>query len=155
MHIGFLRHATAEDDSPSGSDFDRRLTPAGWQELEHQLDLIASWGWMPSVILHSPLVRTTQTAKAVAARVHGAPLVVEDALALGSIDGILRACAPHRAPLLVGHEPTLGRLVAHLIGAPGGTLAFDKAGFARIEVDRLPTTRPARLELFLPPRARR
>lgn len=151
MLLGLLRHGIAEVESPTGHDFDRRLTPAGRAELEQQLDRIQSWGWTPSAILHSPFVRTTQTARAVAARLPTVPSIVEETLAIGTIDGIVRACAAHRAPLLVGHEPTLGRLAAHLVGAPSGAMPVEKAGFVLLELDRLPTTRPARLVLFVPP----
>jgi phosphohistidine phosphatase SixA len=50
----------------------------------------------------------------------------------------------------VGHEPLLGQFGARLIGAH--SLPLDRAGFALFEVDRLPTTRPARLLVQISPR---
>ena len=155
MLIGILRHASAEDHAPTGADYDRRLTREGELELAHQLDLIQSCGWIPSIILYSPLVRTTQTARAVAARLPGVPMEATDVIPLGLFDEILQACEPHRAPLIVGHEPTLGRLIARLLHAPPSATPFEKAGFALLEVDRIPAFRPARMVLFLPPRQMR
>lgn len=151
MRIGILRHGSAEDHASTGSDYDRRLTREGEVELEHHLDLILGWGWTPSVILHSPLVRTTQTARAFAARLPGVQVHATDVIPLGLFEEILQMCAPHRAPLIVGHEPTLGRLVARLLHAPTETTPFEKAGFALLEVDKIPTQRPARMVMFLPP----
>jgi phosphohistidine phosphatase len=155
MRIGILRHGIAEDHASTGADYDRRLTREGEVELEHHLDLIQAFGWTPSIILYSPLVRTTQTAYAVAARLPGVPTEATDVIPLGLLDEILQTCAPHRAPLIIGHEPTLGRLVARLLHAPSSTTPFERAGFALLDVDRIPVVRPARMVLFLPPRQMR
>ncbi len=155
IQIGILRHAIAEDQAPSQKDFDRRITPLGRQRLDLQIERLISWGWAPSALFHSPFVRTTQTAAVVAARFPGLQVVASDAIALGDLSEILRLCVGHESPLLVGHEPTMGELVAHLLGAPRGTTPMKKAGFALLDVNRLPTTRPARLMLFAPPPAAR
>jgi phosphohistidine phosphatase len=152
IQIGILRHAVAEDESASGTDFDRRITHAGRLQLEQHLELLSGWGWSPSIVFHSPLVRTTQTAQTVAAHFPGLPLFPSEVVAVGDLSDILRLCVGHVAPLLVGHEPTMGELVAYLLGAPPGSTPVDRAGFALLDVTRLPTTRPARLRLFAPPR---
>jgi phosphohistidine phosphatase len=149
MRISLLRHGIAA--AGGGADFDRELTSDGWLELENLLDQLIAAGWAPGSILHSPFVRTTQTADAVHARFPTVPRVGVDALALPSLDAILMIAARFPDPLLVGHEPTMGNLCARLIGAPPGGIRFERAGFALVEVDRLPTTRPARLLAFLPP----
>ncbi|MES2640126.1 MAG: histidine phosphatase family protein [Myxococcota bacterium] len=149
MRISLLRHGIAEDFA--ATDFDRELTQEGWTQLENVLDALIATGWAPGTILHSPLIRTTQTAASVHARFPHIPCVALDALALGSVDPILMGASRHPDPLLVGHEPTLGNLCGRLLGAPTGAIRFERAGFAHLEVDRLPTTRPARLLAFLPP----
>ena len=149
MYVSLLRHGIAEDEA--ATDFDRALTPEGQAELGLLLDMLQGLGWSPGSILHSPLVRTVQTADAVSARWPALPRLAVDDLAIGSIDGILRAAARMTDPLLVGHEPTLGNLCARLIGAPAGSVRFERAGFAMLDVDRIPTTRPARLVVFLSP----
>jgi phosphohistidine phosphatase len=149
MRIGMLRHGIAE--ATAATDFDRALTREGWVQLECVLDAITRTGWAPGTILHSPLVRTVETASSVSARFPAVPCLALDALAIGSLEPILMACARHPDPLLVGHEPTLGNLCARLLGAPSGSIRFDRAGFALVEVDRIPATRPARMVAFLPP----
>lgn len=149
MRLALLRHGIAED--AADSDFDRALTDEGHAGVIAQIERIADQGWRPGAILHSPLVRTTQTARHLHARFPDVPMVSLEALALGFYDPILRAAAGATDPVLVGHEPTMGNLCARLIGAPTGAIRFERAGFALLDVDRLPSTRPARLLLFLPP----
>lgn len=151
MRIGLLRHGIAEPEQDA--DFERALTDEGRLDLERVLDVLAGWHWRPGAILHSPLVRTTQTADHVSMRHPDVPVLPVDALALGFYDAILQAAARHAEPLLVGHEPTLGNLTGRLLGAPTGAVRFERGGFALVDVDRLPPTRPARLLLFLPPQS--
>ncbi len=149
MRIALLRHGIAG--AGSGADFDRELTSDGWLQLENVLDGLVRAGWAPGAILHSPFVRTSQTAASVHARFPEVPCVSVDELALPSIEPILMVAARYPDPLLVGHEPTLGNLCARLLGAPTGGIRFERAGFALVEVDRLPATRPARLLAFVSP----
>lgn len=152
MRIALLRHGIAEDEA--ATDFERALTEEGRAGLDAQLELLLRLGWSPRTILHSPAVRTLQTAEHVARRYPHAEVLSLDALAIPAFEPILRAAAAHPDPLLVGHEPTLGNLTARLLGAPSGSVRFDRGGFALLEVDRIPATRPARLLLFLPPSLR-
>lgn len=149
MRIALLRHGIASQGF--GADFDRELTSDGWMQLENVLDGLVRAGWAPGAILHSPFVRTTQTAESVHARFPDVERLAVDALALPSIDPIFMVASRYPDPLLVGHEPTLGNLCARLLGAPAGGIRFERAGFALLEVDRLPATRPARLVAFVGP----
>lgn len=149
MRIALLRHAAAEP--ATGPDFDRRLSATGERELARLLDGVIAAGWRPGLILHSPTVRTTQTAEAVHVRFPTVTMEASVDLMDGHVDGIWRACAGRTDPLLVGHEPTMGRLLARLVGAPPGSTPFRTAGFALVEVDRLPSTAPGVLVAFLSP----
>ena len=149
MRIGLLRHGIAA--SGFGADFDRELTSEGWLQLENVLDGLLRAGWAPRTILHSPFVRTTQTAASVHARFPDVPCIATDELALPSLEPILMAASRHPDPLRVDHEPTMGNRCARLLGAPSGGIRFERAGFALVEVDRLPATRPARLVAFVSP----
>jgi phosphohistidine phosphatase len=77
-----------------------------------------------------------------------------DALAPGhtpaSVITQLARVAKRRRVALVGHEPDLGELAAHLIGA-GRALAFKKGGICRIDVGSLTSKQAASLVWFLPP----
>jgi phosphohistidine phosphatase len=149
MQLALLRHAIAAHDA--SSDFARPLTREGADQLERALDHVLGTPWRPGTILHSPYVRTSETARAVHARMPDVGCWSIDELALGSLDAILHVVAQFEDPLLIGHEPTLGNLCARLVGAPAGSMPLERAGFALLDVDRLPTTRPARLVAFVPP----
>ena len=62
----------------------------------------------------------------------------------------LAKVARRRRVALVGHEPDLGELAAHLIGA-GRALAFKKGGVCRIDVGSLSARRAGTLVWFVPP----
>lgn len=149
MRIGLFRHGVAED--TARTDFDRRLTPAGRAEVARMAELIYRAGYRPGCIVHSPLVRAAQTAQVLQERFPEARLQEAEVLAWPQLDSILHACSGLRDPLLVGHEPILGRLLGKLIGAPEGATPLERAGFALVDVDRLPTTRPGMLRAFIHP----
>lgn len=149
MRLSLMRHGIAEDQSTT--DFDRALTPEGCEQVTHVVRALRASGWAPGSILHSPYVRTTETARIVRAFFPTVPFQDLEELAIGSLDGVIRACARFHDPLLVGHEPTMGNLCGRLIGAPSGSIRFDRAGFALLDLDRLPTTRPARLLVYVSP----
>jgi len=68
----------------------------------------------------------------------GVEATVEPALASGSLDGIVAALGAHPAAktvAIVGHEPTLGALLARMLGAAHGErLAFKKGGAALVDL---------------------
>ncbi len=149
MRIGLFRHGVAED--VARSDFDRRLTPAGRAEVARVGELVYRAGYRPGCILHSPLVRAVQTADVLRERWPDIPVTTLDALAYPVLDDILRQIAGLSDPMLVGHEPTLGNLVARLVGAPSGATPLERSAFALLDVDRIPTLRPAMLRAFIHP----
>lgn len=111
------RHADAEPGTP---DLHRALTRKG----EKQARRVAHWlhERLPAdaAIYVSPARRAQQTASALAQLAPRA-LVTVDALAPSTrFDAALRAVRPtERAHtvVVVGHQPTLGELAAHLLGA--------------------------------------
>ena len=106
-------------------------------------------------IFTSPLLRAKQTAELLAAGLEGKPSIkVLDALAPGHTPSAvmtqLARVARRRRIALVGHEPDLGELAAHLIGA-GRALPFKKGGICRIDLGSLTSKQAASLTWFLPP----
>ncbi len=99
-------------------DESRALTPRGRAEAAR----MAQWlrGRLPPDcrIVASPAVRARQTADAL-----GLPFETKSGLAPGaSVFDVLRVAGwPDAAAtaLVVGHEPTLGRVAAHLLGGTG------------------------------------
>lgn len=162
MLLYVLRHGIAEDRPESGGDFERKLTERGRERLGAEAAGLRALGVAPSVILTSPLPRAAETAAIVAAGLAETPDVREtEALAPGiTTVETLRALDPlasHDEVMVVGHEPGLGRLVAHLLtGSPAGlSIRLKKGGCVALEVLLPPTRSSGVLRWSLTPRALR
>ena len=128
-----MRHGPAEDNSPTGRDGDRALTPDGRNRTRAVAKALGDESESPLSILSSPLVRALQTAEIVAAETNLAKRV-EEAKGTGGSTGaveIRREMAPggdalglvrelarsgRKRCLVVGHEPDLSMLVVQLVG---------------------------------------
>lgn len=118
MDLILWRHAEAEDleecDDAGGGDLSRRLTQRG----DKQAARMAAWldRQLPDGvrIWSSPSVRTEQTVLAL-----GRKYRVRDELRPdGSVDDLLQLVQwpdARQPALIVGHQPTLGRVVARLL----------------------------------------
>ena len=128
-----VRHASAADRNEDWPDDDKRpLTARGVARFKESVDGMRKLGVEVDEIFTSPLIRAKQTAELMAAGLSGKPTVrTLDALAPGHSPGTLMAqlarSAKRRRIVLVGHEPGLGELAAHLIDA-GRALPFKKWG---------------------------
>ena len=140
MELILWRHADAE---PGVDDLERKLTPKGRKQAAR----VAGWlqSHLPAkfTVYSSPAKRALQTAKAL-----DVPITTSELLVPGtSAADILRAVNwPERDEIVivVGHQPTLGRVVARLLGGSGelsiqkGALwwiqARDKDGSAGVRV---------------------
>jgi phosphohistidine phosphatase len=141
MQVHLLRHGTAEDTRPGGADSERKLTPAGREEVRRAIVRARPAGIAPTLIFSSPYVRAVETAEIAAAVV-------------GYAGNILRteALVPEASPrqvwqeirgrpdesqiLLAGHEPLLSQLMAYLLNAPSLRVDMRKATLLRIDLDR-------------------
>lgn len=154
VRLFLLRHGVAEERSARWSEMDRPLTPEGVEKMREEARGIAFLSPGIDLILSSPLKRAMQTAEAVGQTLR-LPVVPLDALASGASPGaVLQALAAYSGRtgiLLAGHEPDLGDLAAHLLGAPEGTVEFKKGALCCIEVDGLPPQGPGLLRSHLPP----
>ena len=119
MDLILWRHAEAEDleetEDGGGADLSRRLTHKG----ERQAARMASWldRQLPDGVrvFSSPAVRTEQTVIALGRKYRLRDELRPD----GSVDGLLSVAQwpeARQAALIVGHQPTLGPTVAHLLG---------------------------------------
>ena len=151
-----VRHAIAADRGGEWPDDNKRpLTERGVNRFKDAVKGLRRLDVALDEIFTSPLVRARQTADILAAGVEGKPSVkVLDALAPGhtpaSVMTQLARVAKRRRIAIVGHEPELGELAAHLIGA-GRALSFKKGGVCRIDLGSLTSKRAASLSWFLPP----
>ena len=115
MELILWRHAEAEEGDAGLPDGKRRLTARG----EKQAKKVALWLQrnLPRkrTVLVSPAERTQQTAHALEL-----PYEIEPRVGTGaSVGDLLKAAGwPDRdgTVLIVGHQPTLGQAVAHLMG---------------------------------------
>lgn len=136
MDLLLWRHAEAEDGFP---DLQRKLTPRGEKQAKQMAAWLKAHAPTPLRIIASPALRTQQTARAL-----GLPFATDERLrpdagvvdllaAAGWPDGSLASaengCGDgglpaetlpargerKRAVLIVGHQPTLGRVAALLL----------------------------------------
>ena len=152
-----VRHAVAAPRGEEWPDDARRpLTARGVARFKGAVEGLGTLGVEVDEIFTSPLVRARQTAALLAAGLAGSPPVrVLDALSPGHAPGFvvtaLARAARRRRVALVGHEPGLGELAAHLIGARR-PLPFRKGGVCRIDVESLAPRHTGALAWFATPK---
>lgn len=155
-----VRHAIAAERGEEWPDDSKRpLTEAGINRFKEAVEGLAWLDVDIDEIFTSPLVRAKQTATLLA---HGlgnkTSVKTLDALAPGHaprqvMNELSRVAKNHRIAL-VGHEPGLGELAAHLIGS-ARALPFKKGGVCYIAIQGLTSRRPGELVWFLPPKVLR
>jgi phosphohistidine phosphatase len=155
-----VRHAIAAERGDEWPDDTRRpLTERGISRFKIGIKALPVLDVAIDEIFTSPLVRAKQTAELLAAALETRPTVkVLDALAPGHTPGAAMAqlakAAKRRRIALVGHEPDLGELAAHLIGAQR-PLPLKKGGICRIDVEGLSARRAGSLIWFVTPKVLR
>jgi len=152
MHLYILRHANA--DTEAATDSARTLSEKGEEQAREVAQFCRAHRIQPSVIFASPLIRAQQTAKPVAKELNVA-VTTARWLACGAKPDVilaeLAALGDVRAVMLVGHEPDLGNLIAHLLGAAAETIHVRKGSLTLVEVLQL-RKGGGRLEFSIPER---
>lgn len=156
MKLLLLRHAAAVPrGTPGVADDDRPLTPRGRKKFEAAAKGLARIVDRPDVLLTSPLPRAKVTAE-IAARAFGRieprtePALAEDSVA--DIVAALEKLSSAGTVAVVGHEPVLSAVLAHLLEASDAErLAFKKGGAALIDLPE-GAKAPGRLLWFVKPR---
>ena len=155
-----VRHAIAAERGDDWPDDDKRpLTERGIARFKEAIAGLEPLGVGLDEVFTSPLVRAKQTADLLAAGMNAKPPVkILEALSPGhsptAVLAQLAKVAKRRRIALVGHEPGLGELAAHLIGA-GRALPFKKGGMCHIEVESLTSRRAGALVWFVTPQVLR
>src|ERR1035441_11088377 len=156
MLIHLLRHAEAEDISPTGRDADRRLTEEGRKRMRAVAKAIAKLDPGYEAVLVSPLVRARQTAEPVAEACGLERPFTETKNLAPNADPIevlheLARLGPSSA-LLVGHQPHFGRLFGLLLsGRSDLEVPMKKAALAALEAPSDPFLGRAPLKFYLLP----
>lgn len=145
MIVTIFRHGQAGDGTP---DRARELTGTGEDDVgfgAHRLHEACDDRQLPApdLILHSPWVRTTQTAEILAGAFTHADVQSSTALQPGSntshVDAALddlqvNGPTPQHA-LLVSHQPLVSMLVDHYTGQPGSVPGLSPGGLAALELE--------------------
>ncbi len=139
--IVLVRHATAVDVGPKGSDFHRRLKKRGRREAAIMADRVATTLPAPDVLITSPADRAIETAHAFAERlgVAGDRLVVREQLYGGLLPDEFLALVhevdnAHASIMIFGHDPSFSEFAAYLV--PGFSESIPKAGVVVIDLER-------------------
>ena len=138
-HLYIIRHAVADDIYEAGDDASRRLTKKGRKAFVRLVRRLRDAGMKIDLIATSPLVRTRETAAALADEIGGKPHVeIVEALAPGSdwravADWTVRQDAVRVA--WVGHAPCVGQLVARAIGDGAAAIRMEKGAVAAIRLN--------------------
>lgn len=148
----FFRHGIAADPG-SAPDCDRPLTEEGIRKTRAAAEGLKNMEIAFDSILTSPWLRATQTAAILSdVLVAGTPAELPELAGDCTAGELVAALARHsgRTLLLVGHQPLLSDVVAHLLGAGAKCeIDFKKSGACAIHVDALPPRGPATLHWFL------
>jgi phosphohistidine phosphatase len=157
LELYLVRHGVAADRGDDYPDDSKRpLTANGIAKMRKEARALDALGVSFDLILTSPLVRTRQTADALA---HGMasppPVQATDALApAGTSAAVVKELGKHMRLAriaLVGHEPNIGELAARLIGARA-PLPFKKGAICRIDFEVFPPKGAGELIWFATPK---
>lgn len=133
LDLVIMRHGEAE--SIASSDERRSLTESGRLMIARQARILKEQGFEPTEIVHSPYLRTDQTAAICHSRFPSATCRSDAAL--------LHSAEPDRIPfmwsetpsmLLVSHMPLVGRLIQYLC-PESGIYGLPVGGYVRIAVN--------------------
>lgn len=138
MRLYVVRHGKAEDVGPDGTDASRRLTEDGRRDFRRGAEGFATLHVRLDRILTSPLARARETADLLAEALDGPRPERLASLAFGDEMEILAAATRGGDEVaVVGHEPTLGRLVGLAVfGRTSGGTPLRKGGVACLELSR-------------------
>jgi phosphohistidine phosphatase len=146
MKIHLLRHGIAAGLGQENNfrDEQRALTPEGLAKMRRAAQGLGRLNIDFDVIASSPLIRARQTAEIVAEALKFSQPLDEwgELVPEGPVDAVLRRLNEFReceSVLLVGHQPSIGCLAAHLIfGDARVSLPFKKGAVFCVQVSDPP-----------------
>ena len=159
MKLYIVRHASAvSHGTPGVRDDDRALTEKGVRQMRQAAAGLRRLGYIPDLLLSSPLMRATQTAELLMAA-FGKWLEMEIAPSLapsGDRRELYGEIARHSRKLkrlmLVGHQPSLGEIAGEIVwGSAQQLVDFKKGGMCAIELESVKGIPKGRLVSLLTP----
>lgn len=153
MQIWLMRHGEAANAEGSGTDFERRLTDRGRQQVAQLGRWLLEREKSPDLILHSPVKRAVETAGILREEL-GSNISCEEShiLAPGmQCDLLLTRLASHLNEIVVcvGHQPDIGRCLAEMIG--GGRCTISPGTIICVEFLQVITPGGGQLRWLLTP----
>lgn len=121
MNIYLVRHGDAVPEEDAGSDRDRWLSPRGREAARILGKLMKEQRVEPDAILCSPLPRAVQTAELLAQMIDYLGVIASRRCfepAAQPRVGASEVMAAGGSVIVVGHEPSISSLGAHLLGLP-------------------------------------
>lgn len=159
MKLYIVRHAIAlPRGAPGIKDDDRALTEEGVRRMRQAAAGIYALGWIPQIILSSPLARAWQTAE-ILIEIFGKKTKLKNAPSLaprGSRQELYREInsydKKYRSLMLVGHQPSLGEIAGEICWeSPAHFVEFKKGGACAIEMENPQNIPKGRLISLLTP----
>src|SRR5581483_8085780 len=158
FELYLVRHGLAAERGENYPDDTKRpLTSRGIQRMKREAKALLALDVTFDVILTSPLVRTRQTAEALASAYREPPPIINaPSLAPGGthsavVDELAKQSHRRKKIAIVVHEPGIGELAARLLGLRK-PFEFKKGAVCRIDVTALPPTGNGELKWFVTPR---
>ena len=157
MNLYLIRHAIAEEETPSGEDSQRGLTDKGAKRMRQIAKGLRTLGVEFDLILTSPYTRAQQTAEILADvfKIKKQVAASENLIPMGDPDLLLAEINEKYSVLslaIVGHEPYLSTFVSLLTaGGSPVEMTFKKGGVCHLSTDDLHHTHKATLEWLLTP----
>ena len=157
MLLTIWRHGEAED---GVNDRLRQLTGRGRDDVSFgcsQFHAACSGKGIPhpTRILHSPWVRTVQTAEIIAAAFSPCTVAAEQALHPGSevaaVDAAICADGTQEHMVLVSHQPLVSAVVDHYLGEVGSVPFLTAGGLLTMSLDTVAPGCGTRLFWAFPP----
>lgn len=142
MKLYIVRHAIAvPHGAPGINDDDRPLTEEGIKKMRQAAAGLYALGWIPNVMLSSPLIRARQTADILVDFLgKKAKLKIVPSLApSGSRQELYREINAYDKKwdlMIVGHQPSLGEIAGEICwNSPEKFIEFKKGGACAIELE--------------------
>ena len=132
MDLILWRHADAADGFP---DHERKLTDKGRAQAKRMAKWLEAHLPDDTIVLASPAVRAQQTAKALKRSITTTDALSTDTDCVTALRAIGHADSG-KAILVVGHQPTLGRIASRLLTGVEGDLSVKKGAGGWISVRR-------------------
>jgi phosphohistidine phosphatase len=162
MILYIVRHAIAEDRDSNNSeqqDSQRPLTDEGCKKMRRIAKSLKDMAVQLDLIITSPYVRAADTARILHKKLDldkDKLVTLDDLSPVGDparlVNEIKERYGSLESIALVGHEPSLSRLISVLLsGDPTLPILLKKGGVCRLSVEKLEYGRCATLEWLLAP----